>query len=177
MVVYAAHLGEFDGLGFGVVLVSARDEGAEEDIKLCSGVSVHCSSNGPHQREEKQTLQPQCALREDERRRKERERRRRRRGHSRCCVVEGVWCIYLRLWNGGVSLVSCDGSVQQAGVEVEEGVYQVEGGGCEEQPTVVLDKVQAGLYQPVKQISDKLLLVLKHLAKVVPPSFLHCIRH
>ena len=58
MIVYAAHLGEFDGLGFGVVLVSARDEGAEEDVKLCSGVSIHCSSNGPHQREEKQTLQP-----------------------------------------------------------------------------------------------------------------------
>lgn len=56
-------------------------------------------------------------------------------------------------------------------------MYQVEGGGCEEQPTVVLDKVQAGLYQPVKEISDKLLLVFKHLAKVVPPSFLHCIRH
>ena len=66
MIVYAAHLGEFDGLGFGVVLVSARDEGAEEDVKLCSGVSIHCSSNGPHQRKEKQTLQPQCALREDE---------------------------------------------------------------------------------------------------------------
>ena len=49
MIVYAAHLGEFDGLGFGVVLVSARDEGAEEDVKLCSGVSIHCSSNGPHQ--------------------------------------------------------------------------------------------------------------------------------
>ena len=95
-------------------------------------------------------------------------------------VVVAQWkgCgVYLCLWDGGVSLVSCDGTIQQTGVEVEEGVHQVEGGGREEQPTVVLDEVQAGLYQPVKEISDQLLLLLQQPAKVVTPPYLHCIRY
>jgi len=74
-------------------------------------------------------------------------------------------------------LVSCDDFIQQASVEIEEGVDKVERGGGDKESAIMPDEVQAGLHQPFTEVTDQLLLLLKQLAEVVPPSLLHCIRH
>ena len=58
----ATHLGEFDGLGLGVVVVEARDELTEEDVELLPAVAGDGAAHRPHQREEEQALQPQRYL-------------------------------------------------------------------------------------------------------------------
>ena len=58
------YLCQFEGLGLWVCLVRARDERPEVDVKLLTRVSCHCTPQAPHQREQKETLQPQCDLEE-----------------------------------------------------------------------------------------------------------------
>ena len=58
----AAHLGKFDGLGLGVVVVEAGDELTEEDVELLPAVAGDGAAHRPHQREEEQALQPQRYL-------------------------------------------------------------------------------------------------------------------
>ena len=56
------YLGEFDGLGFGIVIIQTTDEVAEECVKLLTAIPWDGATNGPYQAEQEQTLEPQGDL-------------------------------------------------------------------------------------------------------------------
>ena len=77
---------------------------------------------------------------------------------------------YLFLRNGLPFLMS-NQVVQYAGVEIEEGVDEVQRGSGDKQLALETDKIQAGLDQPVEEVSNELVVILHQLVEDVSVCF------